>query len=206
MEIKPDATLVVRAPKRLPLREIRRFIGSHEQWITQKRAEAIARPKPAKKEFIDGEKFLVTGKTYFLSLIDSCPTDVALFGDQLVLSTQTQRQPRDVLTKWYRSHARSIFTERVRHYANIMGCHPSMIRITSPGRRWGSCGPTNSLNFNWRLVMAPVEIIDYVVIHELVHVRHKHHRPDFWELVSVFAPGHRLARRWLKDNGHTLEF
>jgi predicted metal-dependent hydrolase len=86
-----------------------------------------------------------------------------------------------------------------------MGCRPSGIRITSPQRRWGSCGVTDCLNFNWRLVMAPPEIIDYVIVHELAHIRHKSHGPEFWELVAEFYPNHRKARRWLKDNGHLLE-
>jgi len=204
MEIQPDATLVVRAPKRLPLKEIQRFIASHDDWINRKRAQATSRPQPIAKEFIEGEIFLVTGKSCSLFIVGDTHRDVD-FDGRLLLSAQALPYAREAITKWYRKQARTIFFDRVQEYARIMGCHPAGIRITSPRRRWGSCGTTNYLNFNWRLIMAPPEIIDYVVIHELAHIRHKQHRPDFWDNVAEFAPEHRKARRWLKENGHLLD-
>ena len=205
MEVRTDATLVVRAPRRMPLREIHRFISSHEEWIERKTAEAIHRPQPPLKEFREGEGFLVTGKTCHLHIVSNATRDVD-FDGRLVLSAKAVPCAREAITRWYRKQARILFTARVQHFAEVMRCQPVSIRITSPRRRWGSCGVYNSLNFNWRLIMAPPEIIDYVVVHELAHVRYKHHGPDFWDVVSKFHPDHRQAKRWLKDNGHLLEF
>ena len=205
MEIKPDATVVVRAPKRLPLREIQRFIASHDDWINRKQSQARSRPQPQAKEFVDGEKFLITGNSCELLVVGGTSKDVD-FDGRLLLSAQALPHAREAVTKWYRKQARAIFNDRVQEYSRIMGCRPAGIRITSPRRRWGSCGIKNCLNFNWRLVMAPPEIIDYVVIHELAHIKHKHHGRDFWDFVEEFAPRHRKTRLWLKEHGHSLDF
>ncbi|XUW99916.1 MAG: SprT family zinc-dependent metalloprotease [Dehalogenimonas sp.] len=206
MEIRSDATIVVRAPRRLGLRDIHRFIESHKNWITRKRTEITTRPLPPKKEFTEGEQFLVESRTCLLQLSDAVSPVVDLRGARLVLSAKAHPKAREAITSWYREHARRVIAERVKHYARIMACCPSTLRITSPRQRWGSCGPSNSLNFNWRLVMAPQEIIDYVVVHELAHIRHKHHSAEFWDLAGTFFPQYRAARRWLKDNGYQLDF
>jgi predicted metal-dependent hydrolase len=204
LEIKPDATIVVRAPRRVPLKEIHRFVAGHDDWISRKRAEVLARPRSAAKEFTDGENFLLLGQSCGLCLIDNASLDVD-FDGRLLLSAQAQPYARDAIVAWYKHRARQEFRQRTEIHAAAMGYHPSGIRITSPLRRWGSCGITDCLNFNWRLVMAPPEIIDYVVVHELAHIHYKSHGADFWGLVAKFYPNHRKARRWLKDNGHLLE-
>lgn len=204
MEIKPDATLVVRAPTRLPMREIQRFVASHDDWINRKKAQATSRPQSPAKEFVDGEKFLVTGKSCELLIVGDTHRDVD-FDGRLLLSARALSYAREAVTKWYRKEARRIFSDRVQEYGRIMDCRPAGIRITSPRRRWGSCGTTNYLNFNWRLIMAPPEIIDYVAIHELAHIKYKHHGRDFWDFVTEFAPEHRKARLWLKHHGHSLD-
>ena len=101
MEIKPDATLVVRAPKRLPLREIQRFIASHDDWINRKQSQARSRPQPQAKEFVDGEKFLITGNSCELLVVGGTSKDVD-FDGRLLLSAQALPHAREAVTKWYR--------------------------------------------------------------------------------------------------------
>ena len=204
LEIKPDATLVVRAPRRTPMKQIHHFIASHGDWISRKQAETIARPKPRVKQFIEGEEFLLQGKPCNLRLVAAPAQDVD-FDGSLLLSISALPQARELVVKWYKVRAREAFSERVEKHAAVMGCYPAALRITSPRRRWGSCGATGSLNLNWRLVMAPREVIEYVVVHELAHLKHRHHGRDFWDFVEAFAPAYRRARLWLRDNGHTLD-
>ena len=205
LEIKPDATLVVRAPRRTPLGQIQKFVASHDDWINRKQAAAINRPRAPEKRFVEGEEFLLQGKACRLRLIDN-PAKAVDFDGRLLLSMHAQPRAREAIIKRYRSRAREILTGRVEKFAAVMGCRPASIRITSPQRRWGSCGVNDTLNFNWRLVMAPPEIIDYVVIHELAHIRYKGHGRDFWGMVEAFEPAYRQARRWLRESGHTLDF
>ena len=204
LEIKPDASLVVRAPRRTPIDQIHLFVEKHRDWISCKKTAALARPCPVLKSFVEGEDFLLLGRKYRLRMVDNMSKAVDLDGE-LLLSTAALQRAREVVVKWYRTKAREVFTERVTQYAAVMDCHPAIIRITSPRRRWGSCGTGGGLNFNWKLIMAPLEVIDYLVVHELAHLKHHGHDRIFWGLVKQFAPDYKHYQRWLKDNGHRLE-
>jgi predicted metal-dependent hydrolase len=93
------------------------------------------------------------------------------------------------------------FIERACLYAARMGVTFRKIRLNSARTRWGSCGPQGNLSFNWRLIQAPTEVLDYVVVHELAHLTELNHSPRFWARVAAFCPEYRAAKRWLKENG-----
>jgi hypothetical protein len=95
--------------------------------------------------------------------------------------------------------------ERIRHYSGMIGLYPDRLRISNARFRWGSCSRDNSLSFSWRLAMAPSLIIDYVVVHELAHIKEKNHSRSFWALVETMMPDYRKHRHWLKENGHLLD-
>ena len=122
--------------------------------------------------------------------------------EQAVL--QRASDPRD--EEWYRQRATEIIPERVCYYASELGLEYARVRISSAKRIWGSCSAKNSLSFSWRLAMAPVEIIDYIVVHELTHIVHKNHGKLFWRRVAKTIPDHKERRRWLRDNEHLLSF
>ena len=106
--------------------------------------------------------------------------------------------------QWYRKHAAQIIPERVEYYASELGLKYTRVRISSAKRIWGSCSGQNSLSFSWRLAMAPVEVIDYIVVHELTHTIHKNHGKLFWRRVAKSIPNHRQLRKWLRDNEHLM--
>ena len=120
IEIKPDATLVVRAPRRASMREINRFVESHGEWIIRKQAAALAYPRPRAKEFIDGEEFLLRGQSCRLILADA-PSPAVDFDGRLLLSRRVLPRAREAVVKWYKSRARIIFTERVEKFAPAAG-------------------------------------------------------------------------------------
>jgi predicted metal-dependent hydrolase len=109
-----------------------------------------------------------------------------------------------VFEAWYRAQARRLISERVKHYAARNGFAYKRVSITRAKTRWGSCGSGGTLNFSWRLVLAPLEIIDYVVVHELAHLEVKNHSSVFWEKVEALMPDYKERRKWLKDNGQAL--
>ena len=115
--------------------------------------------------------------------------------------SQTQR---DALEKRYREAARSYFPERVQYYAAILQVTYGNITIRDQKTRWGSCSSRGNLNFNWRLMLAPPRVLDYVVVHELCHRKHMDHSPAFWQEVGDILPDYKALRKWLKDNGSTL--
>jgi predicted metal-dependent hydrolase len=109
------------------------------------------------------------------------------------------------MEKWFKSRAMTVLKERVAHYAQLMNDQPSAIRIRSPKSLWGSCHPTKRvLHFNWRILMAPVEVVDYLVVHEMSHMKVADHSARFWTRVKTFCPDYKARQQWLKHNGFQL--
>lgn len=108
--------------------------------------------------------------------------------------------------KEYREKARGILTERTNHYSEKFDLPYNNIKISSAKTRWGSCNHQNGLNFNWKILFAPPEVLDYLVAHELAHTVHKNHQKSFWNMVSDMHPSYKSSRKWLKNNAHLLQF
>jgi len=193
----------VRAPKRAALRDIESFIREKAAWILRTRARLQAVPETPKKQFIDGETHLFLGHAYELRLVKA-QRPALQFRDGFTLGSSAQKRGEQAFTRWYRQQALKVITERVKIYSEMHGLAPKRVRITSARTRWGSCSPDGSLNFTWRLVMAPLEVIDYVVVHELVHLKVKNHSKRFWAAVGRIMPEYALHRKWLRKHGERL--
>ncbi len=202
--VQPDGALVVRAPLHTPLSQVEKLIAQKESWILKKQAEAARRQVETKPpRFVEGALFPFLGRDYPLKIISNPPTPF-LFSNAFFLDSSHLKAAASLFTRWYRQQAREIITQRVNFLSTRHAIQAGKIRITSPRTRWGSCGAKGSLNFNWRLVMAPQPVIDYVVIHELVHLRQRNHSRAFWSEVERLMPDYRQHQNWLKDHGYTL--
>ena len=202
--IERDGTLTVRAPLRATRAAIEAFIRQKTDWILRTREKLKAVPPALERKFVDGESFLYLGSPYNLKLVR--PRRPALhFDDGFTLSLSAQKKGRQYFVRWYRERAFEVISARVDQYARIHGFTPKQVRITSARTRWGSCSSTGTLSFTWRLVMAPLEVIDYVVLHELVHLRIRNHSLKFWQAVGALDPGYGARRKWLKENGEKLD-
>ena len=126
-------------------------------------------------------------------------------GERFRLAQGSQARAAEVFSAWYRQQARRVIEERVKWYATRFGLKYSAVRISSARTRWGSCSSRGSLSFTWRLVIAPLEVIDYVVAHELAHLRVRNHSPAFWREVESILPDYKVRQKWLKTNGKSLE-
>ena len=203
MVMNGDGDLVVRSPRHISIERIRNFVTANGDWIDRKRKRMLARPQPKLKLFIDEEEFLFLGQSHYLRLTDeSCR--ISISNGNLILPQQCLGQAAEKLTQWYKSQARQHIEERCTHFAVVLGVAFKGIHITSPRQRWGSCGSRGTLNFNWRLVMAPPEVIDYVVIHEMTHLKYFNHSPEFWVKVKALSPDFKRHQAWLKANKHRL--
>ena len=201
--VERDGSLTVRAPRRATLNDIYGFIQEKTDWILRSREKLKAIKPIPKKAYVDGERFLFLGQEYELRLVP--PQRPALkFDSRFILSTSARERGEQAFTKWYKTQALTIFTERVNHYANLHGLIPKEVKVNSAKTRWGSCTSAGTLNFTWRLVMAPLEVIDYVVLHELAHLKVKNHSPRFWKLVESLCPDFKHHRKWLRDHGETM--
>lgn len=152
----------------------------------------------------NGESFPYLGQGYILE-IRQYPSykkpGVMTEGERLVVLTawRDSASVKKAVREWYAARAAAIIPERVRLYQSRMGENIGRICIKDVKSRWGSCSSKRNLNFNWRLVMAPLEVLDYVVVHELCHLKEMNHSKDFWALVEEILPDYKKSRAWLKN-------
>ncbi len=125
--------------------------------------------------------------------------------ESLTKSPSSVRKQEDLSqVNAYKKQARLVITNRVQYYSQFTKNYYHTISIRDQKTRWGSCSGKGNLSFNWRLILAPPEILDYVVVHELCHLTHLNHSKDFWNMVGNILPDYKIRRKWLKENGHTL--
>jgi len=204
LEVTKEATLIVRAPLRAPERVIDQFIREKQDWIERKLTEARNRPAAPHRTFAVGELFLFLGKTYPLDVLPGSDAGISL-GEKFYVGESRLPECRDLLRAWYVQRALEIFPARVAGFAAILDYRPKKIRVTDTRRRWASCSTSGTLSFCWRLVLAPPEVIDYVIVHELVHMRQPDHSPRFWEKVGQAMPRYKEHREWLRTHERMLE-
>jgi predicted metal-dependent hydrolase len=198
--VERDGNLVVRAPLQASDETIRRLVESKADWIktTQEKARKLG-PAPVRNKFVDGEEFWYLGQAYRLEIVKGKKTDLHLDGN-FKMSPATRPKARLAFENWYKKQAKAHIPQRVAQLAKHFGYGYQRIRITSARTRWGSCSTRGTLSFTWRLVMAPEEMIDYVIVHELAHLRIHNHSKEFWIQVGLLMPDYKAKRQWLKKN------
>ena len=204
LEISSDGTFIVRAPHFVGEQAIQEFISRKRKWIDKiydraRNRLTLFRPK----QFIEGEIFLYLGNEYALHITQDMYGKL-IFEDRFILNARYLPKARILFERWYREEAFMLFTLRCKFYAENMGVRYNSINLSSAKHRWGSCYPDGNLRFNWHLVMAPKDIIDYVVVHELAHLVEPNHSSRFWAIVEKVFQDHRQAKQWLKDNQFRL--
>jgi hypothetical protein len=205
LEVTHQGKLVVRAPYHLNLSELEEILQRHRNWIRKKVREVQSQQTLVQsKKFCNGERFLYLGKEYPLHLVSSPRSALIFDGQSFQLSLARVGLARELFERWYRKQARTDLSRRVEQLAAITGFKFEEIRISSARSRWGSCSAKGTISLTWRLIMAPPDIIDYVIIHELAHTLEKNHSRAFWQLVEKHLPDYRERRRWLRINGFLL--
>ena|SRR2546426_890649 len=198
-----DATLTVRAPIQTPMDYIEDLVRRKLIWIRKKIAEAEARPSIRRKRFVNGESFFYLGDPYRLRVVSDAKAPL-VFQKEFVLAGEYQGQARKLLVNWYKQEARRKIPERVEWYARRCGMKIGSVKITNAEKRWGSCGKDSSVNFSWKLIIAPLHVLDYVVVHELAHILERNHSESFWRKVATMCPNYRSSIEWLRKNEHLL--
>lgn len=185
------------------------LLDERRQWIRERLTEQSRRPAAPVRRYQTGERLPLLGADRRL-VVEPGPRRVRLIGDTIHLtlpgaSLGQHEAARRLLTGWYRQQALRHFEDRCAVLAEPVGVTPAEVRIRTYRARWGTCSGHGRVTFNWRLVMAPSAIIDHVVIHELCHLIHHDHGPDFWSQVRRHDPEHRQHRAWLRENGQLLD-
>jgi predicted metal-dependent hydrolase len=202
--IQSDGSLTVRAPLRMPTVLIQEFVQRHKQWIHKKQDQVRCSPAVQKKIYREGETFLFMGKEYPLILVAHQHPALTFNGSRFQLANAQIINAKEAFIHWYKTQAIKVIAESVKQQARINKFTYQKIRISSARTRWGSCSTNGTLSFTWRLVMAPPEVIEYVVLHELVHTQVRNHSQKFWQRVGALMPGYKQSVSWLKKNGKLL--
>ncbi|MBI5326501.1 MAG: M48 family metallopeptidase [Ignavibacteriae bacterium] len=203
--IENDASVTVRAPKRVSKKEIFDFVRSKKDWIVEKQKEAAIKARQARaKRFVENELFLFLGKHYPLVITEDTNYALKFSKGNFILHSKCQSTAYHIFVNWYKKIAQKYLNQRIEYFSKMSGIKYKTIRINSAQSRWGSCGLKGTINFTWRLLLAPPHIVDYVVVHELAHMRELNHSHKFWSIVKSIFPEFIEARKWLADNGHIL--
>lgn len=201
--------VIARAPERMRLITIEKFIFSKRHWIRRHTGTFIPPPPPLR--LCDGAIVLYQGKEYTLRVIVGQRAQVRLnqISNRLLVPISqshlsAHQRTQNKLIKWYKRRAYAIFTERTHHFAHLMKIEPEnglVIKVRDYKRRWGCCDHNGQLSFNWRLIMAPPQILDYVVVHELAHRIEFNHSKRFWAIVAKQCHHWKDQQNWLHQNG-----
>lgn len=193
-------------PHDLPLVEIKRIIAQKARWITRKLQQNRLKP-PGTKEYVTGERFWFLGQSYRLQLVAGNNQTVVRMDDCILVTTATQapQEVRAALVAWYQDQAKLELPRRVHCYADKMQVQATSVVIKTYRARWGTCYADGRIALNWKIIMAPDTVIDYVVVHELCHLVHFNHSRAFWQLVQQYQPDYQAAKAWLKAHAEQIQ-
>lgn len=206
--VERDKSVIVRAPEGTSQQKIKHIIESKKQWLFEKirhHKKYIDLPHPPKKELVDGESMPYLGRNYRIQIVNLSKDTGICFDQKFLIPGKQLRKNNSLFREWYLMKAKEKIPPRVFKYANILGVEFNKAKISSSKYRWGSCTPNNNININWRLIKAPMFVIDYVIVHELSHLIEPNHTPRFWNIVNTNITNMEKAKRWLKENGNLLE-
>jgi predicted metal-dependent hydrolase len=211
IQVEPMEKILVLSPNGLSEAYIMEKVRSKGAWILKKLAEfAKIGFLPLKKQFITGESFLYLGRNYKLQVLlnsNIVRPKVELTENNIFIFSPLKEQAilREALQKWYKKEAKNIILKKVEYFRKICMADPAQIKIKEQKRRWGSCSSKGNIYFNWRIIMAPDQVIDYIVVHEISHLIHRNHSPIFYKLVESIMPDYKKRRKWLKDFGLMMD-
>jgi len=204
-----EGNVSISVPRLTSQDSVTKLLQKKTRWIKEKLAAQKAHPPPKKKEYVSGECFNYLGRNYRLKVISGQKTSVKLISGRLVVQVPEEKKTphgvKNALIAWYREHALIKLQEKGSRYAEIVGVEPKSVSVKTFKSRWGSCSTKGDVVFNWKIIMAPSSIVDYVVVHELCHLIRHDHSPAYWKQVERVLPDYESSKDWLKLNGRLLE-
>lgn len=206
LRVNRDWMLIVKAPYLTSRNAIDKFVLKHKDWIDKRKSEI----NNAKKSFVDWESLFYMWDEYQILYLDSIKK-ISLKWNDILIPEEFRINVEEKLIQFYKREARKYIEIRLENIANLNNLEFSDFRITSARTRWWSCSSKKTLNFTFRLILAPLDVIDYVIIHELAHLKHMNHSKNFrLEVASMskklWLYDYEKSKKWLKDNGEKISY
>lgn len=216
VSVYPNGEIRVSANRRLSQRQILKFLESQKQWIEKSLEESVLlqRKYPA-KHFQSGELYPYLGEDYRLKIVQAERVSLEFKGfdvcfsipeEETTLTVEDRSRYLQLFKQSYRGVAEKLMTQRLQLFSHEMSLYPSALQFRGQKTIWGSCSPENKISLNFKLIVAPLRVIDYVIIHELAHIRHKNHSKKFWNLVERYTGDRRYSRQWLREHQYKADF
>ena len=204
--VERDRKVVVYSPEGISEKTIQQVVESKRQWIYEKIAHSQkyqTLPHPPGKELVSGESALYLGRQYRIEVIKMGLAGIQ-FNQRFMIPARGKNRT-EALRVWYIGRAKEKLIPRVKLHARDLGVDIAEVKIVDNRYRWGSCTLNDNVNFSWRLIKAPMFVIDYVIVHELAHLIEANHTPRFWNIVRARISTMDKAKAWLKEHGQLLE-
>jgi predicted metal-dependent hydrolase len=215
LSIGPAGDVLVRSPIHAPYSKLIHVVKSKSEWIIKKTG-SLKISHHAEKEFVSGESFPYLGRHLRLKILRSHNHNkpaVRLHKSRLIVggycdtpNDQCPGEIRNVLINWYSVQAKKRIIERANIYVKKMGLPDPKVLIRDQQKRWGSCDTKGVLRFNWRIIMAPMSIVDYVIVHELCHLKYRNHSNAFWKYLGSILPDYDKRKERLREEGSNFYF
>ena len=207
--VDPAGTVLLVAPEHLTTEELDRIVSRKAEWIERRLRHAHSRsPHRSPREFVSGESILYLGRHYRLRVNPNASGAAKLRGGWLhvgaLAGAQQATEVREAVTAWFRRHAALRLPERVAAWRAKAGVTMPPVIVSGQQKRWGSCDRNGTIRLNWRIIQAPMRLVDYVVVHELVHLQHRGHDRDYWQAVGRVMPDYERRREDLLQYGANL--
>ena len=207
-----DGVVRVRVPNELSQDRINELITKKLSWIKKRISEQSSVQTTYNRELISGSPISYLGKRYKLKRSVDHSKDISMQAGYIVAKIDknlsecdTEALIRRNLVDWYTDKARIYLNRRSKYWASKMGVSYSSISIKNYRSKWGDCNSIKGISYNWRIMLAPQSVIDYVVVHELCHLTHMNHSKEFWALVTKYCPNWKEKRLWLKEHSRALD-
>lgn len=207
IEINRQGEVLLRLPLNVEKNYLKNVIESRRDWIIQKKKEMLRKDKESPKHtFSENEKFWLLGAKYSLKHLKPQKGVFEFHDNCFFIDPDFLPDAKNIFEEWYKLQAREYIPPRVYHFAKKFNLPYKSINITSARKRWASRSSRGSLNFSWRMMLLPQDSIDYIICHELAHIRYMDHSQKFWGLCEQYYPGSLMQRQWLKKNSHLFDF
>ncbi len=215
ISVENPEKLRVFAPSWVGDTQLEEILNSKKEWISQALSKSVEIMNEESLKYTEGKKVLFKGKEYLLTISE----DEFVLNAKIVMENESIKvlfNPNtplnirnnilvDCFRKWYVQEAKNLFNSRIEYFSQITGLKPEKISYKFQKTRWGSCSGKGNINLNVNLILAPVEIADYVILHEICHLKYLDHSRKFWDFLGKYMVDYKNRREWLKKNGYTLK-
>ena len=209
--IERSGDVIVRAPNEIDDGKLLQAVADRALWVHRSLAEwESLNSSKRMRPIAQGQGFAYLGRSYRLKFVDNAKSPLVLKNGRWEICERFLEDAgvagaRKAFRDFYIEKGRRVFGDRVAHFAPKVGVSPGEIAVKELGYHWASCGARGALNFHWKTLMAPQTVINYIVVHELCHFRHRDHSDAFWNEVDKVLPNFQDQKTWLRRNGAAMD-